>query len=75
MARLGLIAWLCLGAFGLGLLCLEAARRKRPIQPRWVLLALALGPVFLFFVVPLWLGRWGKNSHQIEKDPGPHRFR
>lgn len=68
MSRLALIVWLCLGAFGLGLVLLEATRRKRPIRPGWVALALALGPIFLFFVLPLWLGRWGRESHRIDKE-------
>ncbi len=68
MPRLALIVWLCLGAFGLGLVLLEANRRKRPIRPGWLMLALALGPIFLFFVLPLWLGRWGKGPNQIDKE-------
>jgi len=67
MSRLVLIVWLCLGAFGLGLVVLEASRRRRPIRSSWVPLALALGPIFLFFVLPLWLGRWGKDP-RIEKE-------
>ena len=68
MSRLALIVWLCFGAFGLGLILLEATRRKRPIRPAWVFLAFALGPIFLFFVLPLWIGRWGKETHQIDND-------
>jgi len=67
MGRLGLIIWLCLGALGLGLVLLEATRRQRPIRPGWFLLALALGPIFLFFVLPLWLGRWGKDPSRIDR--------
>ena len=73
MFRLGFIVWLCLGAFGLGVVCLEAARRKLPIRPAWVGLALALGPIFLFFVLPLWLGRWGKEPQRIHKEREPER--
>ncbi len=66
MSRLALIVWLCFGAFGLGLVLLEATRRKRTIRPSWPILALALGPIFLFFVLPLWLGRWGKSDDRID---------
>jgi len=68
MSRLALIVWLCLGAFGLGLVFLEASRRKLVIRPRWVFLALALGPIFLFFILPMWLGQWGKRPHQTDKE-------
>ena len=68
MLRLALIVWLCLGAFGLGLVLLEATRRKRPIRNGWVMLALVLGPIFLFFVLPLWLGRWGKSPQQNDRE-------
>lgn len=61
MARLGLIIWLCMGAFGLGLVLLEANRRQRRIPAFWYVLGVLLGPVFLFFVIPLWLGRWGRR--------------
>jgi len=67
MTRLGLIVWLCLGAFGLGLVLLEAGNRRRAIRPGWFALALVLGPIFLFFVLPLWLRYWGKDVHNIEK--------
>lgn len=68
MSRLILVIWLCLGAFGLGLVLLEANRRKSPIRAGWVPLALALGPIFLFFILPLWLGRWGKAHRRIDKE-------
>lgn len=68
MSRFVLIIWLCLGAFGLGLVLLEANRRRIPIRAGWIMLALALGPIFLFFVLPLWLGRWGKERPKIEKE-------
>jgi len=67
MLRLALIAWLCLGALGLGVVFLEAARRRLQIRPGLVMLALVLGPIFLFFVLPLWLSRSGKNALSIEK--------
>ncbi len=60
--RLALIIWLCLGAFGLGLVTLEASRRKVNIAGPWYFLAVILGPIFLFFVLPLWIGRWGKQG-------------
>lgn len=59
--RIGLVAWLCLGALGLGLVLLEAHRRQIRIRRVWYVLAVLLGPVFLFFVLPLWLGRWGRR--------------
>jgi len=59
--RLILVIWLCLGALGLGLVVLEASRRKINVAGLWYGLAVLLGPIFLFFVLPLWLGRWGKN--------------
>ena len=68
MHRFGLIVWICMGAFGLGLVLLEATRRKRPIRPLWVMLAVALGPIFLFFILPLWIGRWGKEPRKIDKE-------
>ncbi len=68
MFRIGLVFWVCLGALGLGIISLEAIRRKRPIRPGWALLALALGPIFLFFILPLWLGRWGREPHEIDKE-------
>lgn len=72
MARLGAILWLCFGAFGLGLILLEASRRKRPIRSTWFLLALALGPIFLCFILPLWLGRWGKETNRINRQDNIH---
>lgn len=69
MRRLGLIAWVCSGALGLGLVLLEAARRKRPIRVSWSVIALSLGPIFLFLILPLWLGRWGRDdsNHELHK--------
>lgn len=67
--RLGLIIWFCFGAFGLGLVTLEAARRKINVSGLWYFVALLLGPIFLFFVLPLWIGRWGRG----EKDVSQHR--
>ncbi len=65
--RLGLIIWFCLGALGLGLVVLEASRRKINVSGIWYFFAVLLGPIFLFFVLPLWLGKWGKGSGQGEK--------
>jgi len=59
--RLGIILWFCLGALGLGLVVLEASRRKVNVSGLWYILAVLLGPIFLFFVLPLWLGGWGKR--------------
>jgi len=61
MIRFGGLAWICLGALGLGLLTLEAIKRKRSIPQKWTFLAIVLGPVFLFFILPIWLGRWGRS--------------
>lgn len=62
MARLGLTVWLCLGALGLGILALEANRRKITVSNLWFLWGLILGPVFLCFILPLWLGKWGRRD-------------
>ncbi len=62
MLRIGLIVWLCLGALGLGLVVLEAARRKQDVSGWWYMLAVLLGPVFLFLILPLWIGRWGRGG-------------
>jgi len=61
--RIGLLAviWLCLGALALGIVVLEASRRKVAVSGHWYVLAVLLGPIFLFFILPLWLGRWGKK--------------
>lgn len=67
MSRFLPIVWLCMGAFGLGLVLLEASRRKRSIRPGWTFLALALGPLFLFFVLPLWIGRWGREDRKVRE--------
>ena len=60
MTRLALIVWLCLGVLGLGVVFLEATRLRRKIRPGLVILALVLGPIFLFFVLPLWFSRFRK---------------
>jgi hypothetical protein len=62
MFRLALVGWMCLGALGLGILILVASRRQRRVSPLWSLFALLLGPIFLCLILPLWLGRWGKND-------------
>jgi len=61
--RLFIIIWLCTGAFSLGLVTLEAARRKQQVSGIWYFASILLGPIFLFFVLPLWLGKWGKGNH------------
>lgn len=66
MIRIGLIIWLCLGALGLGIVVLEATRRKKEVGGMWYVYSVLLGPIFLCFIVPLWLGRWG-DSERIEK--------
>ena len=62
MLRWGLLVWVCLGALGLGFLAVEASRRKIPVSKLWFLWGLVLGPIFLFFIVPLWLGKWGRRD-------------
>jgi len=62
MWRYLLVAWLCAGAFGLGLLTVEANRRRVLINKTWFPVGLALGPIFLFFVLPLWMYRWGRRG-------------
>ncbi len=60
--RLPLVIWFSLGAVGLGLVALEAARRKVKVSATWYVLSVLLGPIFLFFILPLWLGRWGRSG-------------
>lgn len=69
--RFLLVAWLCAGAFAAGLVTLEASRRKINVGGVWYFLAMILGPIFLFFVLPLWLGKWGRNANQFP----PHQRR
>ncbi|OFY99136.1 MAG: hypothetical protein A2Z97_00350 [Bdellovibrionales bacterium GWB1_52_6] len=64
--RIALIIWFCLGALGLGLVTLEASRRKVNVSGTWYFLAVLLGPIFLFFILPLWLGRWGRDANRIK---------
>lgn len=69
------VIWFCLGALGLGLVTLEASRRKVNISGVWYFFAVLLGPIFLFFVLPLWLGKWGRDAAQLtdekpKKPPG-----
>lgn len=59
MVRIGMIIWLCCGALALGVVVLEAARRKQEINGWWYVLAPILGPIFLAFILPLWFGKWG----------------
>ncbi len=66
--RIALIIWFCLGALGLGLVTLEAARRKVNISGLWFVFGVLLGPIFLFFVLPLWLGKWGKDATRLKDD-------
>lgn len=62
------VIWFCLGALGLGLVTLEASRRKVSISGVWYFFAVILGPIFLFFVLPLWLGKWGRDASQLADD-------
>lgn len=59
--RLWIILWMCAGALGLGLVILQANRNGTYISKWWYLTAVLLGPIFLAFVLPLWLGKWGKR--------------
>ncbi len=68
MFRLGLIVWICMGALGLGLISLEAIRHKKTIHGMWYFLGVILGPVFLCFILPIWLGRWGKQNKSTNKE-------
>jgi len=61
MSRIGIIIWMCMGAFALGLVILTANRRGIYISKIWYMVALILGPIFFCFVIPLWLGKWGKK--------------
>lgn len=60
--RFWIVIWLCIGALGLGLVVLESSKRRFRVSKLWYFSALLLGPIFLFFVFPLWLGKWGRNS-------------
>ena len=66
LLKYGLIIWFCLGALGLGIVLLEASRRKKEIGGFWTVLAILLGPVFLCLILPLWLGRWGDKRKQVK---------
>jgi hypothetical protein len=58
------LLWLCAGALALGILVLNANRRKVYLAPVWYFAAILLGPIFLAFVLPLWLGKWGDKPPQ-----------
>lgn len=60
MGRLGILLWLCAGAVALGIVVLNANRRNAPVAKIWYFAALLLGPIFLAFILPLWLGKWGE---------------
>lgn len=62
MWRYLLVAWLCAGAFGLGLLTVEANRRRILIRKAWFPAGLALGAIFLCFILPIWISRWGRRG-------------
>ena len=64
MLRLGSIIWLCLGALGLGIVVLQASKQKKDISGWWFFLGVLLGPIFLCFVVPMWLGKWGDKKNE-----------
>jgi hypothetical protein len=56
LRRILIIAWLSAGALGLGIMTYEANRRSVSIRKSWFLWGLLLGPIFLFFVLPWWIG-------------------
>jgi hypothetical protein len=62
MGRLGILLWLCAGALGLGIVVVTANRQNVPLNRAWYFLAMLLGPIFLAFVVPMWLGKWGNQN-------------
>lgn len=62
MVRVSVLAWICSGALGLGILVLAAARRNKQVGGHWYVLAPLLGPIFLCFILPIWAGRWGENE-------------
>jgi hypothetical protein len=62
VTRIGILLWLCAGAIALGVLVLNANRRNTYLAPVWYFAAILLGPVFLAFILPLWLGKWGERK-------------
>lgn len=62
MWRWGVLAWLCAGALGAGILATVGARRNASFKKIWFLVAFAIGPVFLFFVLPAWIDQWRKRG-------------
>lgn len=62
MSRLALILWLCAGALALGILVQAANRRGIYIGKTWYVVGLLLGPIFLCFVVPMWIGKFGDRK-------------
>ena len=68
MWRYLLVAWLCAGAFGLGLLTVEATGRRVLINKIWFPIGLGRGPILLSWLLPLWMHRWGRRG----PDDDPH---
>ena len=66
MWRYWIVAWLLAGAFGLGLLTLEANRRRILLKKWWFPVGLLLGAVFLFFLLPMWISRWGRQGNDLQ---------
>ena len=66
MLRNGLMIWLCAGALGAGVLATMASRRNAQFKKVWVFLAMVLGPIFFFFVLPAWLDNWRKTKDSNE---------
>ena len=71
--RIVFVIWFCLGALGLGLVTLEASRRKIDVSGIWYVFAVLLGPIFLFFVLPLWLGKWGRDASKLTDEQKENR--
>lgn len=75
MGRLGVLIWLCCGALGLGIVVLSANRRQVPVSKVWYFTAFLLGPIFLLFVLPLWLGNGVNPKNNLHAGSLCGRFR
>ena len=48
---------------------LEASRRKQDVSGWWYAMAVLLGPIFLCFILPLWIGKWGRGKGDVTRRP------